>query len=202
MTNQADNSAFAEVIASSLYSFIAQCWQWNNFPPFGSLVALQANNHITYAVVHQVTTGSMEPNRYPFAYQKTEQELLAEQPQIFSFLKTTFSCVVLGYQQMGKFTYTIAPEPAKIHAFVRQATIEELKIFFAKETYIHLLFGSANEITNLDELLLALLKRQQEHAMLSEKKLHAFIDTYSLLTGNEYRRLKLFLHRAQSIINP
>lgn len=113
-----NQTAFAEVIESSLHSFTAQSWQWNTFPAFGSFVAIKNGVSTIYAVVHHIQTGSMDPQRTPFTYQKTEEELLAEQPQIFAFLKTTFSCAILGYTHKGAINYTVSPEPPKIHAFV------------------------------------------------------------------------------------
>ncbi len=193
------NKPFAEIIESSLHSFLAQSWQWDMFPSFGSLLTINAKKRTLFGVVHQVQTGSMDPMRYPFTYQKTEEELQKEQPQIFSFLKTTFSCLILGYQEKGSIMYTISPEPPKIHAFVQPASIDLSKEFFYNDTWLHVLFGLANHVFNLDELLLALIKQQQELKVLNKDKLHQSIETFSLLTGNDYRRLKLFLQRVQSI---
>jgi hypothetical protein len=191
---------FAEVIESSLHGFLAQTWQWDNFPSFGSLVSVTSNKRTHLAIVHQIKTGSMDPIRYPFPYQKTEEELLAEQPQIFEFLKTTFSCLTIGYQEKGKLFYLIAPEPVKIHAFVEPIQPDLAKQFFYSEKYLHVLFGNSGEIFNLDELLLALLKNQDQLGITTPEKVNNFMQTYSLLTGNDYRRMKLFLQRAESTI--
>lgn len=193
--------SFAEVIESSLTGFLAQSWQWNHFPTFASLVSVTSNKRTHLAVVHQVKTGSMDPIRYPFPYQKTEEELLAEQPQIFEFLKTTFSCLTIGYQEKGKIYYLIAPEPVKIHAFINPVTPDLAKQFFSSEKYLHVLFGNAKDIFNLDELLLALLKTQDSLGIVHQDKINNFMHTYSLLTGNDYRRMKLFLQRAESTLS-
>jgi hypothetical protein len=196
------DSAFAEVIESSLNSFTAQSWKWDTFPKFGSLVQVQNGLSTVYAIVHQVQTGSMDPQRTPFTYQKTQEELLAEQPQIFAFLKTTFSCLILGYQEKGKIYYTLSPEPPKIHAFVSSLETDALKTFFYHDTYLHTLFSAGQHIYNPDELILALFKQHQDLGLLTKSKLHQLIETFSLLTGNDYRRLKLFLHRVQRITSP
>lgn len=193
-------TAFAEVIESSLHGWLAQSWQWNNFPSFGSMMMIETKKRTLFGIVHQVQTGSMEPVRYPFPYQKTEEELLREQPQIFEFLKTTFNCICIGYQEKGSMYYLTAPEPAQIHAFVTPMPLDMCKQFFYKPTYLHMLFGQANQILNIDELLLALLKKQAELGILTEGKVNNFINSFSLLTGNDYRRLKLFLQRASHII--
>lgn len=194
------NKAFAEIIQSSLQSFMGQSWQWNQPPAFGTLVAVEAKNRITFGLVYQVETGSMEAGRYPFPYQKTHEELLAEQPQIFEFLKTTFSCISLGYAVNDRVYYLMPPEPPLIHSFIAPATPEQSKLFFSQNRYLNLLFGAGNLVPNLDELLLALLKAQNDQNQLKNDRLNDFMSIYSLLTGNDYRRLKLFLQRIEGIL--
>lgn len=196
------NSAkpFGEIIESSLYGWLGQTWQWDTCAHFGSLVTVTGSERTFYGIVHQVETGSMDPIRYPFPYQKTEEELRREQPQIFEFLKTTFSCITVGYQEKFKQYYLLPPEPPKIHSFIQPATKDETKTFFAKSTYLHTLFGLSNKVRNFDELLLAILQQQIALDILSDIKLNTFVETYSLLTGNDYRRIKLFLHRVEQLL--
>lgn len=200
-TNHSTNKAFAEVIESSLHGFLAQSWQWDTFPAFGSIVTIETKQRILFGIVHEVKTGSMDSMRYPFPYQKTEEELLMEQPQIFEFLKTTFSCLTIGYKQNGKLFYLLPPEPSKIHAFVTPASKTLCAHFFESDMYLHLLFGMSNQLLNLDELLLATLKHQVELGILTKERLAKFVETFSLLTGNDYRRLKLFLQRAAPLVS-
>lgn len=195
-----DNKAFSEVIESSLTSWLVQSWRWDILPSFGSLVTVQTPKRQLFGIVHQIQTGSMDPVRYPFPYQKSHEDLLREQPQIFEFLKTTFSCIPLGYQEKGSIIHLIAPEPPTIHSFVSIMNVDLTKQFFYHDKYLHLLFGLNNQIAYLDELLLVLLKQQALLGILNEEKVNRFMQTYSLLIGNDYRRLKLFLQRAQNII--
>ena len=188
---------FAEVIESSLDNFLAQSWQWDFFPSFGSLIQVESQNNIILGVVTQVQTGSMDPMRYPFPYQKTEEELLREQPQIFEFLKTTFRIQIVGYIDSNKIFYMLPPKPCKIHAFVQDASTDMIKSFFNKPDFLHLLFSFSASISNLDELLLAIFRQLFKNKMLSANKLDSFCQTFSLLTGNDYRRLKLFLKRVE-----
>jgi len=192
---------FAEVVESSLHDWRAQCWQWDTFPSFGSIVTIKSGLRTIFGIVHQVKMGSIDPTRYPFAYQKTEEELMQEQPQIFEFLKTTFSCITIGYLQGGKNYYLLSPQPPKIHTFVAHATTEESKQFFASDAYLHLLFGLSGQIFNLEELLLAMIQYQSTLNILSKEKINNFIETFSLLTANDYRRLKLFLQRVEPLFN-
>lgn len=192
--------AFAEVVESSLMGWVAQSWRWDTFPAFGSLVLIEGKKRLLFGIVHQIKTGSMDPVRYPFAYQKTEEELTQEQPQIFEFLKTTFSCLTLGYKEKGHLYYQLAPEPPKIHAFVQAADSELMQEFFSNQQYLHLLFGLSNQLFNLEELLLALLKNMHDEQLIHQKTVQNFVQAYSLLIGNDYRRLKLFLQRAQLLL--
>lgn len=192
--------AFAEVMESSLQTFVAQCWDWDKMPQFGSLVTVEDGKRTIFALVYQIQTGSMDPVRYPFPYKKTHQELLAEQPQIFEFLKTTFSCIALGYSEKSHIYHLMPPEPPKIHNFVCLATGEHYREFMAKNAYLPLIFAFSGAIGNIDELLLAILKNQAVfEGGLKPEKMADFIETYSMLTGNDYRRLKLFLQRAGEI---
>jgi len=191
---------FAEVIESSLTGWLAQSWQWDEFPSFGSLVTIKEKKRTLFGIVHQVQTGSMDPIRYPFPYKKTEDELLQEQPQIFEFLKTTFSCIVVGYEEKYAITYLIAPEPPKIHSFVTYPDREKIKNFFSNSRYIHLLFSHSHQIFNLDELMLALLKQHTTLGILTKEKLHTFMQTYSFLIGNDYRRIKILLQRIEHVM--
>jgi len=152
------DKCFAEVIESSFTGWLAQSWHWDRFPSFGSFVSVEGKVRTIFGIVHQINTGSMDPIRYPFPYQKTEEELLREQPQIFEFLKTTFSCATIGYQEKGTITYLIAPEPPKIHSFITYPDEQTCKKFFANTRYLHLLFTHSANIFNIDELMLVLLK--------------------------------------------
>ena len=195
-----NSNPFSEVIESSLYSWLVQTWQWDTTPSFGSLVTIESNKKTLCGIVHQIQTGSMDPIRYPFPYKKTHEELRREQPQIFEFLKTTFSCIPIGYIEKGKMVYLLPPEPPTIHSFASLMSTDDQKQFFYHDTYLHVLFGLAAQITNIDELLLALLAHQTRLGLLNAQKINRFIQVYSLLIGNDYRRLKLFLQRVETII--
>lgn len=191
---------FAEVIESSLTSWTAQSWQWNTFPAFGSLLSVRAKQRTLFGIVCHIQTGSMDPTRSPFPYQKTEEELLAEQPQIFEFLKTTFNCIILGYQEKDRTYYLLPPQPAQIHAFVQEASADQSGAFLADDGYLNLLLGGFQQLYNPDELLLALLRYQASYGLLTPNQLHHIIKKFSLLIGNDYRRLKVLASRIEQNI--
>jgi hypothetical protein len=196
------HNAFAEVIESSLDHYTAQTWHWNHFPVFGSLVEVQQDDRIAFGIVTNIQTGSIDPSRTPFAYQKTEAELLAQQPHIFEFLKTTFTVQLVGYQTKAnpaRITYGLAPTPCKIHAFVMHATPDHAQAFFHKADFLNVLFAFAHNIPSLDELLLAIITRLITENLLSQDLLEELCQAFSLLTGNDYRRLKIFLQRLETL---
>lgn len=204
--NQSNNlqyfeNFFAEVLQSSLDSFTAQSWQWDFFPDYGALVQVESDQEVILGLVTNVQTGSIDPTKYPFAYQKTEQELLIEQPQIFEFLKTTFTVQIVGFiDKFDNKTYYLLPKkPAKIHSFVKYSSQINFNNFFESVDFLYLLFSFSSKINNLDELLLAILKNLKSKKLLTENKLDFFSKKYSLLTGNDYRRLKLFLRRIEGL---
>lgn len=198
---RSDNSHFfGEIIESSLHTFKGQSWQWDRFPSFGSLLAVETQQRTVFGIVYAVQTGSIDPGRYPFTYQKTEEELRAEQPQIFEFLQTTFMCLTVGFTEHKNIMYQIAPEPPKMHAFISTARPKEITQFFSSCAYLHLIFN-APQIVATDELLLALLRTQAEHSLLTQELFFEFMETVCLITGDDYRRLKIFMNRAQSLTN-
>lgn len=227
-TNPSSFDPFAEIIESSLDSFLAQSWSWDIFPTFGSLVEVRVatKNKVPSSkvpsskappstkaspstkeksfnilgCVTSVKTGSMDPLRYPFPYKKTEAELEKEQPQIFEFLKTTFCVKILGYQDEKKIHYTIPPTPAKIHSFVYNSSTKCSVDFFSNPDFLYLLFSEQNSITHFDDLLLSIFKNLKEQKQLSPKLIALFCKKFSLLTGNNYRRMKLFLQRVESVL--
>ncbi len=200
MTLLQSATPFAEIIESSLSTWRGQCWNWERLPQHGSILTVTSGSRTIFGLVHAITTGSHDNQRTVFAYQKTEEELKKEHPHVFEFLTSTFECITLGYKEDTQIRYQMAPTPPKIHAFISVASQEDLRTFFAREQYLHTLFAHADQLFSLDDLLLALLEQLAQSAALSPEKLSRFITTFSLLTGNDYRRLKLFLQRAQPVL--
>ncbi len=194
MAIKENKQAFAEVIESSLQGWTGQSWKWDTFPLFGSLTTIETPTRIWFGIVYQVQTGSSDPSRSPFIYQKTEAELLAEQPQIFEFLKTSFSCLTLGFMEHERIAYQWAPEPPKIHAFIKTCSTQLSRQFFASTQYLPLLFNNPL-VSQVDELLLAIITEQKRLEIFSDDKLYELMETVSLLTGNDYRRLKVLSTR-------
>ncbi len=109
-----DKDYIGEVIESSTGDFLAECLELNSSPPFGSFVKV-AGRSPTIGLVFSVSTHSIEPNRRPTAYGKTEEELRLEQPQIFELLKTEFRALITGYIDTTGAHPFLPPQPPRIH---------------------------------------------------------------------------------------
>ncbi len=202
MTHPNNNPFFAEVIQSSLTQYIGQSWQWKDFPVFGSLLTIDNGDTLIFGIVTNTQTGSLDATRTPFAYQKTEAELMQEQPQIFAFLKTSFTVQVCGYaktKQPEHIVFAIPPCPPKMHAFIEPSSEATVAQFYKNAHFLNVLYGFAYAIPNPDELLLAILRQIKQRRLLSDHLLAEVCSTFSLLTGNDYRRLKVFLSRVQQL---
>ena len=195
-----NNRFFAEIIQGSLSEWTGQCWKWDTIPQFGSLVITSHGPLPIFGIVHTIKTGSMDPIRSAIPYQKTQEELLRDQPQIFEFLQTTFTCITVGYLEQNYVYYHLPEKPPKIHAFIENASVEQYQQFFASDQFLHLVFNLSAQGMNIDELLLALLKQLHSKKILNKTKFNDFIETFSMLYKHDYQKLKIFLHRIQSMM--
>ncbi len=189
---------FAEVLESSLNTIRAQCWHTEHVPAHGALVAITDAQITLYALVYNCTTGSDNAVHAPYAYGKTPEQLHQEHPEIFMLLKTTFWAILIGYQEHHNMVYSCAQRPAPIHTFVRPATSEEYANVFARADALYALFGSGQLITNLDELLLALLKQIKIVGVLTPLLLETLVNTYTAFYAHDYRRVRVFAQRVQA----
>jgi len=191
--------AFAEVIGSTLTSYTAQCWQWDGAPTFGSLVCVTHKNVTLFGIVTNIETGSSDPQRTPFPYQKTETELRLQHPQVFEFLRTIFTVSLVGHTtDGGTISHTLPSAPATIHAFIRPVTDTERALFFSSPNFLAVLFGSNAGNPLLDELLLSILRGLVQGDMLNASLFEQYYHTLTLLLGNDYRRLKILLQRIET----
>lgn len=198
-STEKQRTEFGEILESSISTWQAQSWQWNAIPEFGSLVTATSSGRTIFGIIYDISTGPIDPIRQPVAYQRTEEELLKEQPQIFEFLTTSFSCVAIGYKENEQIVYNLPPQPPKMHTFVDYATQQEYEQCFASEQFLYLLFNSTLQL-NLQELLLAIIKHQLNRKTLTKKRLDAFIESFFMLNNNNYLQTRMFLSRLQQLL--
>ena len=194
--------AFAEVFESSVTGFTAQCWEWDDIPEIGSCVMVVENDcDFIIGCITNIKTSSMYSDRQPFAFQKTEEELRIEQPQIFELLKTEFQVHFLGFchskSNCKNAFYCLPKRPPKMHSFVYKLS-EEIGTFFFKSTeFLQIFFSFSKSIECFDDILISFLYCLFQTKIVEQSFLPAFCSTFSLLTKNDYYRLRLFLKRFQ-----
>lgn len=199
MKPQNNKVYFAEILESNITHWQAQSWKWDAIPEFGSLVTATSNSRTLFGIIYDIKTGPIDPIRQPVAYQKTQEELEKEQPQIFEFLTTSFSCLSIGYQEHGQFFYNVPPQPPKMHTFVGHATKEQYEECYTHQHFLHLVFNTTQQI-NREELLLAMIQHQLRHKVLTKKRLNKFIESFFMLNRNNYLQTKMFLPRLQKLL--
>lgn len=190
----------AEIRESSLRKCTALAWEWNKLPPVGSLVFIPGNKITIFACVTNLETMSQDPTHIPRIYKKTVEELMQEQPQLFSFLQTTLSLHVLGYgiHSTSKLYFSLPPQPALIHQFVGICSPEMHKFFFEQAGYFHLLFSSCKEF--IDDIILAIIHHLITLSLPLEAFFHHLCDYLTLYASYDYRHTRALMSRVESII--
>ena len=191
-TGRKEGGRVGEVIESSTTGLVAEACELHGAPAFGSFVRVQAEHPIV-GVVFDACTHSIEPNRRPVAYGRTEEELRREQPQIFALLRTEFHALVIGYLEEGRPVPLLPPRPARIHSFVYLCDEEEVRAFTRTDEYLRRILNSSGLPS--DELVVAVL-RQAVRAHGGERGylVRAGKDLSRLL-GDDYDRLSSIVRR-------
>ncbi len=184
----------AEVIESSTIEFAAHARKLNGAPPFGSFIKV-GTAPTSIAMIYDISTGSIDLNRRPVAYGKTEEELRKEQPQIFELLRTEMKAKIVGYaDENRRMRQQIPPQPPKLHSFVFTCTSEEVHAFTHSLDYFRTLVGIGGTLS--DELLIAAI--QQTCRCQPDSSRYCLIRTgkeLSRLLRDDYDRLESILKR-------
>jgi hypothetical protein len=189
----------AEITASSLHEWHAVCREIDQAPPFGSLIAIKEPGATYLGIVHHISTQPTDSVHVPSPLGRSPQEIMRDYPQLPFFFQTTISCLALGYEKNLMLRLQWPAKPPSIHAQVVLASSELYQKVFNDHHYLTMLFKHATITPYLDELILALLTHLDEQKLLTDALLESFIDQFSLLTGNDYRRLKLLLQRIERL---
>ena len=167
-----------EVVESSTTELIAQARELHGAPSFGQFVRVEAAMPVV-GIVFNVFTHSIEANRRPTAYGKTEEELRLEQPQIFELLRTEFQALVIGYLDGDESVQILPPQPARIHSFVYLCSDEQVRAFTRTDDYLRSILNTSKIPT--DELVISVLR----HAV----RAHGHAPSYLVQMGKELSRL-------------
>lgn len=198
--NVSNKTSFAEIVESSATHCTLHSWQLDVCPPRGSLVLIDTAEGALFGVISSVATGCPDGAAVVHPYRQTQEQLRADHPEIFEFLQTTASCLLIGSISAGQIVYNVSGKPAPIHAFVREATREEYVDVFSKMQWVPVLCGHFQHGSIPDELFIAILMRLRAYDALTQDTLEQFLDVYAALTDGEYRHLRLFVQRIAQLI--
>ena len=187
----------AEIIEASTTGFVAQCYELYQLPPLGSLVKTRDESQELYGIVYNAATTSLEPGRRPIARGKdetSEEEIYRSSPQLLQLLKSEFSVLVVGHRQDGKLYHYLPPKPARIHGFVYQCRLGEMKEFSQSLDFLNMLLNTRLPVP-VDELIAAALR----HLSQAQEDRHAFLvaagKELAARLGGQYHQLKAILGR-------
>jgi hypothetical protein len=136
------STTVGEVVQTSLTIVLAQAPELSGAPAFGEIVRIgggsgsestdpfsgaPAPSGTVYGIVFSVTTGSLDPTRRPTAYGMEPDQLLREQPQVFSLLQTEYECLLLAHVSREKLRHSPPNLPPELHTSVRRCDEAELE---------------------------------------------------------------------------
>ncbi|HPZ08538.1 MAG TPA: hypothetical protein PL110_10525 [Candidatus Eremiobacteraeota bacterium] len=181
-----------EVLESSTREVMAECRDKDSIPPLGSLVKIETTP-VILAVVYNVFTYCIEPNRRPTAYGLSIEELEEEQPQIFELLKTAFQAVIVGFYQDGVYHQFSPPLPPSLHSFVYPCSEEELKSFTEGKDFLRMIMNLNRGQS--DEIIISFVRQ----AWTAYKRDKLFLidmgKELSILFKDDYDRLRSIMRR-------
>ena len=172
------NTRLGEVVEASTAGFVAQCHRLGEPPPLGSLVTARDGEALIYAVVHNASTGSMDPGRRFMALgqeEATEEDVYRSHPELSQLLRTDFEALVVGHRIDGTLRQHLPPRPARMHSFVHMVSEEELREFTTPFGFLHILANAP--VPTRDEAMAACL-RLASHA-------HRERDAFLVRAGKE-----------------
>lgn len=165
-TDAAKAEALGEVVSSSITGLVAECWTIEDSdgmpsvqkPRFGSFLTVDSEESgiRIYAVVFNVITGPQDNMHRPSALGLTRERLKAEQPHIFSLLKTEVHAVTVGYKSGGTAFNHLPPQPPEVHDFVYRTSNSEIASLTEGFEFLRLLTTISSVPT--DELLAAAVR--------------------------------------------
>ena len=184
-----------EVIESSTSEFLAESRELNEGPSFGTFVKT-GPEPVIYGLVFNSTTHSLEPNRRPRAYGKTEAELRLEQPQIFELLTTEFAVVVFGHLSERGPERVLPPQPPRIHNFVYTCNEAEVKALTVDGDFVRTILG--RPALPADDLIIAAVRNAWHARAFEMPYMVSLGKDLCRLVRDDYDRLSSIMRRISS----
>ncbi len=149
-----------EIIEASTVQVVAQSYELDVAPPFGSLVWLPqgVSGDEVYGVVTLIETAALDASRRPMARgqdAESRQAVFQQHPQLAELFRTHFTVKLLGYAAAGTVHHALPPAPPEIHQFVYPCTSEQVNTFTFSLGFLPLLLAAAGPTA--DEVTAAFL---------------------------------------------
>lgn len=128
-----------EVIRTNTGEFVAQCYDLNSPPRFGSLVKVIVEPHRVYGFVVFVTVTSIDPGRKPVAVGKDMEKLsdvYQAHPQLSRLLAVEFNAVIAGYYDGNRVNQYLPPYPPPLHSFAEACSDDEIALFSSSLNFL------------------------------------------------------------------
>ena len=150
-----------------------------------------------YALVCGSMTTSVEPSRRPSAFGLNEDDLRAQQPQIFELLRTEFTGLLIAYSEgEGKeLRRHLPPKPPRIHALVMPCSVIEVQALTEDLGFLRALLTFSSTLAGVpsDELVAACLRHARDAHGNDRGFLLMAGKTLALLLADDYERLQAIL---------
>ncbi|MSQ28549.1 MAG: hypothetical protein EXR51_10525 [Dehalococcoidia bacterium] len=144
-----ESQKLGEIIEASTVQVVAQSYELNVAPPFGSLVRMPhgppRTSGAVYGVVTCIETTALDASRRPMARGQdadSRQAVFEQHPQLTELFRTHFTIHVLGYAMGDGIHHALPPLPPEIHQFVYTCTREQVGTFTASPGYLPLLLAA------------------------------------------------------------
>jgi len=171
-----------EIIETSTTQFLAQAYELEQAPAFGSLVKVDCPPDEVFGLVCRVRTGGLDPGAQAIMRGRVgvrDEAIFRENPDLRAVLRTEFSALIVGFCEAGELRQYLPPKPPPLHWSVRECHAADLARFSNRLDYFRTVLALAD--APADELLAANLR--------IVKSARSFDLDFSLRAGRELARL-------------
>ncbi len=139
-----------EIVETNSMGFVAESLELRRPPAFGGLVkATMSGSQHAYGVVSFVQMAGLEPGRRAVRQSTDEifdDAIYDEQPQLPRIIRTTFSAVLVGWQDAERLRQELPPQPPPLHFSVQDCEVGEVERFSDSLYYLRLLLTAVVEV--------------------------------------------------------
>lgn len=148
-----------EVVETSTTRLVAQTCELEAAPAFGSLIRVDAPAGPIFGLVFDVQTGGLEAGAQAVMRGRRgvrDEAIFQENPDLRAVLRTSFSALIVGFQEAGRIRQYLPPHPPRLHWSVYTCTTEQTAAFGEQLDYLQTVLGAAD--APADELAAAQLR--------------------------------------------